>query len=106
MGSKPQNDPTTSRAKTPPRRGFATRPERFELPTFGSVDRRSIQLSYGRLAAQDLIRAESILDVLYRVRACVDGPIVSESHLTSGRAASSSVRIRSSHPGRWIHGPS
>jgi hypothetical protein len=24
---------------------FPTRPERFELPTFGSVDRRSIQLS-------------------------------------------------------------
>jgi hypothetical protein len=35
--------------KTKPSRGLTvpepTRPERFELPTFGSVDRRSIQLS-------------------------------------------------------------
>jgi hypothetical protein len=28
--------------------GLSTRQERFELPTFGSVDRRSIQLSYWR----------------------------------------------------------
>jgi hypothetical protein len=34
-----------SNPKTRYLRGFSTRPERFELPTFGSVDRRSIQLS-------------------------------------------------------------
>ena len=36
------------RKKAPLCGAFVTRPERFELPTFGSVDRRSIQLSYGR----------------------------------------------------------
>jgi hypothetical protein len=36
----------------------------------------------------------------------VDGPTVSASHLTSGRADRSWVRIRSSHAGSWSHGSS
>jgi hypothetical protein len=35
------------------------RQERFELPTFGSVDRRSIQLSYWRRAIKSSGRASN-----------------------------------------------
>jgi hypothetical protein len=42
---------------------LTARPERFELPTFGSVDRRSIQLSYGRPRAS-LSRCELCATIL------------------------------------------
>ena len=32
---------------------FVVRPERFELPAFWFVARRSIQLSYGRMPCED-----------------------------------------------------
>ncbi len=51
-GSKATLSAALRAQKTPPEQGFSvTRQERFELPTFGSVDRRSIQLSYWRRAA-------------------------------------------------------
>ncbi len=47
---------------------FLTRQERFELPTFGSVDRRSIQLSYWRrgpsLMSAQPVRRELVLRLL------------------------------------------
>jgi hypothetical protein len=36
---------------------FMVRPERFELPTFWFVARRSIQLSYGRLIWNEMFTA-------------------------------------------------
>jgi hypothetical protein len=35
------------------------RPERFELPTYGFVDHRSIQLSYGRAVLETLRNAKN-----------------------------------------------
>ena len=55
-------------------RGFSTRQERFELPTFGSVDRRSIQLSYWRsspsLGAISQSRRAGAIRTLERTTMC------------------------------------
>ena len=50
--------PPPRKRKIPANHGISrARPERFELPTFGSVDRRSIQLSYGRRGPQSTVAA-------------------------------------------------
>jgi hypothetical protein len=37
------------------------RPERFELPAFWFVARRSIQLSYGRTVVKEILPCETLL---------------------------------------------
>ena len=43
---------------------YMVRPERFELPTFWFVARRSIQLSYGRLFFKDVRKTRELLEPL------------------------------------------
>ena len=45
---------------------FVVRPDRFELPTFWFVARRSIQLSYGRLVAELTTLLMYPLEVVWR----------------------------------------